>query len=106
MRRYVWRNYSNAGVETPSGGVVGHTVGHMSRGHIATGRFTMARLVIEENIGAKGLQKLTLVEPSKKGGFVDPDIPCPQRTDDPFMRGGTAGSKQRGSDRRLVSRPF
>lgn len=93
LRRYVGRNYSNAGVEAPSGGVVGHSVGHMTRGHIATGRFTVARLVIEENIGAKGLQKLALVEPSKKGGLVDPDVPGPQRTDDSFMRGGTASGE-------------
>ena len=106
LRRYVGRNYSNAGVEAPSGGVVGYPVGHMARGHIATGRFTMACLVIEENVGAKGLQKLALVEPSKKGSFVDPDIPCPQRTDHPFVRGRTAGGEQGGSDGRLVSRPF
>ncbi len=45
LRRYVGRNYSNAGVEAPSGGVVGYPVGHMTRGHIATGRFSINSMV-------------------------------------------------------------
>ena len=80
-------------MSTLSSSVVGHAVWHVAGGNKATRGLAVPGLVIEENIGAKGLQKLALVEPSKKGGLVDPDVPGPQCTDDPFMRGGTASGE-------------
>ena len=45
----------------------------------------MNRLVIEEDVGIECFQDLALLDTAQEEGFVNPDVPCPQGSDNAFM---------------------
>ena len=55
--------------------LVGDAVRYMPGGNDAAGRFNMPALVVKENIGPEGEEKLGLVETAKKERFVDANAP-------------------------------
>jgi hypothetical protein len=69
----------------------------MASSDMISGRITVRFLVIKEDIGVESLQKLALVQAPEKQGFIDTDIPCPQRLNHPLVGRGGTGRHQAGS---------
>ena len=68
---------------------------NMTRGDVVPGGLTVQCLIVEEDVGPKGLQKRSLRPPPKEEAFVQADVPGPERANDPFMRRGRSARSQR-----------
>src|SRR6185437_16437386 len=79
--------------------LVRHPVWNVAGRDVRRGRLDMARLVVEVDVGAERAQKLALVEATEKQRLVDPDVPRPQRADDPLMCRRTPRGDERRADR-------
>lgn len=45
----------------------------------------MGRLVVEEDIGIECFEYLAFLDTAEEEGFVDPHVPCTERSDDAFV---------------------
>ena len=60
-------------------------MGHMAGSHMLTGCVTIVLLVIKKHIRPICLQELGFIHATQKQGFIETDLPGPERLDDPFM---------------------
>ncbi len=70
---------------------------YLPRGHMTRGGLHMSRLVVEEKIGLKFAQERPLIQPAKKHGFINGDVPVHQGADGALVRRSAARGDQRGA---------
>lgn len=70
----------------------------------AVGRFAVSSLVVEEEVGLEFAQEGALVQTAQEEGLVHLHFPVHQRADGAFMRRGTTGRHQGGSDAHVRGR--
>src|SRR3546814_6141533 len=77
---------------------------HMAGGDVRAGRFDVVMGIVEEDVGAKGLQKRPLVAPTKEQCLVQSHPPLAQGKDHALVRRCRASGDQRGANRRVLGR--
>src|SRR5579859_8139431 len=77
-------------------------MGYVAGGHVAGSRLHVALLVVEEDIGAKGLEELALGQSAEEQRLIDADVPGPESADHPFVGRCRTRRDQRSADRRVV----
>src|SRR5690606_33243816 len=87
----------------PASAGVGDPVWHVPGGHVQARRINVVQRVVEEDVGAEGLQEGTFRAPAQEQRLVKPHSPLAQGADDPLVRGRRAGGDQRRADRRRIA---
>lgn len=74
----------------------------MPRGDMAARGFDVVRGVVEEDVGAEGLQKRALVATAEEQCLVETHAPMAQGEDHALVRGRGTRGDERGADRRIL----
>ena len=64
----------------------------------------MCLLIIEKDVSLIGFQKFSLIEPTKKDGFINSNIPGAQGTNNTFVCRSRTRRHQSRANGRLISR--
>src|SRR5690606_35698790 len=81
-----------------------HAMRHVPRGDELAGEFHVAGLVVEEDVGAEGLEEFGLLQAAEKDRLIDANAPGAQRADDALVCGRGARGDECGAYRRGVHR--
>ena len=77
---------------------------HVSGGDVGCRGFTVALLVVKEDVRAEGGQERPLVTAAQEQRLIDAHAPLAQSQDHPLVRWRRACGHQRGANRRLLCR--
>ena len=61
-------------------------MGHMPCGYVLTRRIAVTFLVIKKDVGTKCSKERAFLLATQKDRFINSDTPCPQGSNNPFMR--------------------